>query len=149
MTSLAEGARAFQALAKTLPAASAKSVKESVAAVRASVLVEQGRAGASTGMMRGVGVNGAHVGVVGRTKGDEGVVFAFGPAHLLDHPTKPRTIVPKRKRAMSTPFGPRAAVQHPGTRGKFYFEAGVAAAEPLVAAIFDANTDAAIVKGML
>lgn len=63
-------------------------------------------------------------------------------AHLLDHDTKPHTISPGAltgKRSQSTVlsnpvtgFFSATPVKHPGTKGKFMWEKGLVAAEPLI-----------------
>lgn len=68
-------------------------------------------------------------------------------AHLLDHDTKSHSIQPKARRgrqALNIPgVGPRASAKHPGTKGKFMWEKGVAAAEVETMAKFGSGiTDA-------
>lgn len=75
------------------------------------------------GRLSGVGVRGARVGArYDRLPGREtALVRATGPAHLIEGDTKAHVIVPRKrrgKRAVATPYGPRASVQHPGTRGR-------------------------------
>lgn len=145
MATLTEGVAAMQKVAVELTPSAGRAVTEATAELRALVTVNQGRAGASNGRLRGVGMRGARIGVRSAVKGTYGAVWATGPAHLLDHPTKAHSIAPRRKRALNTPSGPRASVQHPGTRGTFYFEQAVAEFEPRAVAIFAKYTEEALV----
>lgn len=71
-----------------------------------------------------VGRNGARLGVRYDVKGvgsPTALVRATGPWHLIENPIKPHEERPKAKRragkkALSTPYGPRASVQHPGVK---------------------------------
>ena len=93
------------------------------------------------GKMSGVGLRGAKVGArfdkpAGR---DNAVVRATGPAHLLESNTKPHRIGPRKRRgkkAIATPEGPRAYVQHPGTKGRPTFFPAVYARTKAAAAEF-------------
>jgi hypothetical protein len=69
--------------------------------------------------------------VVG-TETPSALVRFTGPFHLVNNPTKAHQIVPggrggrrrSRKRALNIPgIGPRAYATHPGTPGKFIFQA--------------------------
>lgn len=89
--------------------------------------------------MRGVGRRGAKVGAGYKIYGHTAVVQARGPLHLLERSTKPHEITPKKrnkKQALSTPYGPRRRVKHPGTRGKHPWRKGVTKAAPLVPKAF-------------
>lgn len=98
----------------------------------------------ATGDMRmsGVGTKGARVGVRYDMKGTENptaLVRATGPLHLVERPVKPHVIAPKkrgrgkRKKAVTTPYGPRASVQHPGVQNpKRPWSKGKQQAEPRV-----------------
>lgn len=65
-------------------------------------------------------------------------IHAVGPLQLVDNPTKAHDIGPKvkgrskgkRRTAVSSPWGPRAVVYHPGTKGKHSWQAGEHAAKP-------------------
>jgi len=81
------------------------------------------------------------------------LVFVTGPFQLIERGTKPHPI-PKlknsgksraanpvfgpafggvnMKKIVSTPYGPRRMVWHPGTKGQHPFEKGVAEAQPLI-----------------
>lgn len=59
-------------------------------------------------------------------------------AHLLERDTRPHIESARRRQALNIPsVGPRASAHHPGTKGKHYFEKGVAAALPIVGKEFD------------
>lgn len=143
MASLAEGATALRRAAQELPKATQAGITEATLLLTAAVRVGQARAGAGSGRLRGVGASGAAIGVKGDVRMfgpvPVGLVRATGAAHLLDHPTRAHTIVPRRAAALATPQGPRAKVVRPATRGKFYFEEAVAAVEPKVASIVERN----------
>jgi hypothetical protein len=61
-----------------------------------------------------------------------GTVAYTGPVHLMNNDTAPHEIAPRRKKALAFPDGNvrLGPVQHPGTRGKKFFER----AEPIVLA---------------
>lgn len=92
--------------------------------------------------MRGVGRNGARVGAGYKIFGSTATITARGPLHLLERSTKPHEITPKRRRrgkakkAVTTPYGPRKRVMHPGTRGKHPWRKGVEKARPFVTKVF-------------
>lgn len=76
--------------------------------------------------LRNVGTSGARLGVsynVKGTKSPTALLRATGPWHLIEGTSKPHEIRPKGarrrgggKKALATPWGPRAFVQHPGVR---------------------------------
>lgn len=144
MSTFTEAAAALRQASVGIETAHKTAVAEATRQLTDLVLVGQGRAGAASGRLRGVGQRGAQIGVVGTVANGEGLVRATGPAHLLDHPTAAHLIAPKRAAALRTPEGPRRSVQHPGTHGKLYFEEAVAQFEPRVADIFATTVDAAI-----
>lgn len=77
--------------------------------------------------LSGVGARGAKVGVgysiVGLTNATARVRWR-GPAHLVNNPTAAHYIVPRRRKALRFRNGDFAMVaEHPGTRGKHFFEA--------------------------
>lgn len=77
---------------------------------------------ASGRRLRNVGKSGAKLGVrydVKGTSNPTALVRATGPWHLIENPSKPHTITPRKRggfKAIGTPFGPRRSVQHPGVR---------------------------------
>lgn len=80
--------------------------------------------------LRGVGRRGAKIGVRYTLYGEsKAIVRWVGPAHLANNPTKPHEIRPKGKRrrngkrALVINGTPVARAQHPGTRGKHFYEA--------------------------
>lgn len=104
----------------------------------------------SSGRLRGVGRRGAKISVgfdIRGTSNPTALIAARGPLHLLERDTRAHTIVPKTRGALATPYGVRASVQHPGTKGKHPFERGVTRAVPVAEAIvqkavFGAYTEA-------
>lgn len=50
------------------------------------------------------------------------VVRPVGPWHIIEKNTKPHTITPKNTKALRTPYGVKAKVQHPGTKGRPVFK---------------------------
>ena len=85
-------------------------------------------------MLRTEGTNNAPV-VTGRLRGDITVFpqikpteISVGNTSLIDYAvyvyygTKPHTIRPKKKKALKTPYGVYAKVQHPGTKANLYLD---------------------------
>ena len=131
-------------------------------AARASITAGSGGDARLSGVGRVPG--GARVGArfdVKGTTNPTAVVRATGPLHLLDNPTRAHQITARvgkgRSRAsrsafynaifggsggfagvrpMSTPYGPRFRVQHPGTAGKRTFWSAVDRAGPMVPRVF-------------
>lgn len=96
------------------------------------------RAALPTMRLARVGSAGAEVAIAVRFRRlpyPRAVVFAQGPLHLFDLPTRPHRIVAKRKKALALPDGFAAEVSHPGTAGKRSFERGVAIGERTAAAM--------------
>lgn len=98
------------------------------------------RARTGDGKLSGVGLRGARVGARYDRKGDVAIVRATGPAHLIESPTKPHAIEPRKRRgkkAVLTPAGPRARVaKHPGTHGRPTFFPAVLARTKLATRAF-------------
>lgn len=98
--------------------------------------------------LSGVGKSGAKVGAKYTVRGGEnvtGLVTATGPLQLIERDTKPHVEIPKRASSsrrrsgptvLSTPYGPRRSVQHPGTKGSHPFERAVNATIPDALHIF-------------
>jgi hypothetical protein len=84
--------------------------------------------------MRGVGKSGSNVNVRYKVVGYQnpvGTISYSGQVHLLNNSTRPHTIEPKRKKALSADGAWAAArAEHPGTRGKNFH----AKSEPIVLA---------------
>lgn len=138
MTTFNQFADKLHATARALPDAQRSGVAEGALFVTESVRHQPGYAT----FMRGVGAKGAKVSVRFDVlpRGQAAIVYARGPFHLIERDTKPHEIKPKRrgrgrKRAVITPYGPRARVEHPGTKGRHPFERGVDIARPAVARI--------------
>ena len=110
--------------------------------------------------MSGVGAKGARVGaryVV--TKTGEAMVFATGPVHLLEHPSQPHEITPKRNRrkrgrgsgpkALAMSPHPVASVKHPGVRSpKRPWAKGFVVARPIAGRTIKQQYGAAFARSM-
>jgi hypothetical protein len=115
-------------------------------------------AGGSVGVRQRVLSAGEHAAIM---------VKAAGALHLLANPTDPHLILPRTSRSgktrrarlanysgtvgagvhpMWTPYGPRYAVHHPGTRGKDTWRQGVTEARPLVGKTMQDTVAAEVVK---
>lgn len=149
-----------------LPMGARKGVEKAalVATTAARASIAAGSGGDSR--MSNVGRSGgAKVGARYDVKGAQNptaLVRATGPLHLLDNPTAPHQITPRslrkgRSRAskgafynalfgggsgfgtakpLSTPYGPRYRVQHPGTKGKRTFWRAIDNVKPLIPITF-------------
>lgn len=87
--------------------------------------------GAPHGKLKGVGTKGARVGVKYTIFGETAVIRWFGPAHLVNNPTKAHKITPRNKsrggtvkKAVTAGGGAYASVTRPATSGKHFFEIG-------------------------
>ena len=85
------------------------------------------------GKLRGVGKSGGKWNVRYNVRGYENVVGVLrftGQIHLVNNDTAAHEIAPRRKKALAFPDGGvrGGPVQHPGTRGKKFFEH----AEPII-----------------
>ena len=74
-----------------------------------------------------------------------------GQVHLVNNPTKAHEIRPRArgrraKRALATPHGVFAKVQHPGTRGKRFFESSKPKVEKAAAEVFEREVRFALTK---
>lgn len=109
--------------------------------------------------LSGVGKRGAKVSArydIKGTKNPTALVRANGPLHLVERDTKPHEIDATRtrtgrrrrsgKKALSTPYGPKAKVRHPGTRGKHPWQRAVDQTLPHTPHIFSAEINAAMKK---
>lgn len=111
-------------------------VKIAALVVKTSVLGQLQVAGVKDGRLRGVGRNGAKVGVSYTVTGTTARVRATGPFPLIESDTKAHRIPRERgkrarKRYAVIPgVGVRAFADHPGTKGKHPWKKGVAAAQP-------------------
>lgn len=115
-------------------------VRDAALIVTTVVRAELSRAGVRNGRLRGVGRKGARIGVGFDDKGlvnkkaASQLVKMRGPAHLIENPTKPHRIQPRRrggKKAIVVNGQPVASVNHPGTRGKQPWRKGVNRSAPL------------------
>lgn len=141
-TSVAHAVQSRMAkLTKEIGAARRTAVERGAFSAKREILAEV-RAATGDLRMSGVGAKGAKVGVGYDIKGTDNptaLVKARGPVHLMENPVKPHAITPKkrgrtkRKKAVVTPYGPRASVQHPGVKNpKKPWSKGVKRAEPHV-----------------
>ena len=112
-------------------------VKIAALAVKTSVLGQLQVAGVKDGKLRGVGKNGAKIGVSFTVTGSTALVKATGSAFpLIESNTKAHRIPREqgrrgRKRYAVIPgVGVRAFANHPGTKGKHPWRKGVIAARP-------------------
>lgn len=146
----------FAAFQKNLVGAQRDGVRAGALLVTTSVRRELARA-APSGRLSGVGRRGARLSVgfdaPRSTSNPVALVRARGPWQLIENRTRAHTIVAKRRRraqtrraAVLTPAGPRASVNHPGTRGKHPWERGVRVAEPRILPTMQAEVHAAMVK---
>lgn len=133
--------------------ANKKAVERAAFAMKTSVQRQRG----FTSRLRGVGRSGARVGVrydVRGVKNPTAIVRATGPFHLIESDTKAHEIAPRSrrrgggKRAVFTPYGPKARVQHPGTKGRHPFARGVEASLPAVRKIMGSAMTSSI-RGVL
>lgn len=120
-------------VAAAIPKAQRVGVERAAFAAKKELLAAPG----APRFVRGVGRRGAKTNVrydVKGTRNPTALVRWTGPAHLVDQPTKAHPIGPRRRRgkkrrAVLVNGQPRAVVQHPGTKGKGFFEAGVKRAQ--------------------
>ncbi len=96
-------------------------------------------------------VAGGRVGVRYDVKGFDkptALVKWFGPAHLVNNDTHAHRIAPKKRRGKkaiaSSSFGPFASAEHPGTRGKHFYEKGRDTAYNLVPSVLRTETKIAL-----
>lgn len=139
-----------------MPPATREGVRIGALLVATSIRRELQRA-APSGRLSGVGRRGARLSVgFDPPKSDTNptaLVRARGPWQLIENPTRPHEIVPKRRRrtrnrrpAVLTPQGPRTRIMHPGTRGKHPWERGVRSSEHLVRQAVQREFHHALVK---
>lgn len=111
-------------LTKEIGTARRTAVERGAFEAKKHVAAEIRQATGGDNRLSGVGVKGARVGVRYDIKGTDNptaLVRATGPLHLVENPVKAHEIKPKRRRgktkkAVVTPAGPRASVQHPGVK---------------------------------
>lgn len=113
------------------------------AALRVTSSVRDVTRADSGGDMRlsGVGRRGARVGARYDVKGRANpvaLVRATGPMHLLERGAGPHMIRARRGRFLSTPYGPRRSVHHPGAPAKHTWSRGVDAVVDDVPRIYQA-----------
>lgn len=98
----------------------------------------------ANGRLRGVGRRGARIGVrydVAGFQNPSAFIRMFGPAHLVEGPTRPHEIPRasrvargrrrgQRRYVVIPGVGVRSRAMHPGTRGKYPWRIGVAIAKP-------------------
>lgn len=152
-----------------LSAAQREGVRKGALLVTTAVRRELARA-VPSGRLRNVGKRGARVSVgfdaPKSLSNPVALVRMRGPAHLVENPTAPHRIAPRKRgaralrnaaargerstnrRALRFPDGEmRASVQHPGIkRGKQPFKRGVDASVPHVLPVIKSEVHAAMVK---
>lgn len=95
---------------------------------------------APSGRLRNVGKSGAKLNVRYDVTGTTSLLRATGPWHLIENPIKAHPIAVRARRrggarakALATPYGPRASVQHPGVqRTSGPWKRGAVKARPVV-----------------
>lgn len=150
-SSPADFAHRCQKMATTIPRAQRDAVFAAAMAAKESFIAAAAGAGLRPGVkLRGVGKSGASWGVGFSIKGQQNptALVAFrGPVHLVNNPTKPHTIAPRRKGVRAVPRGDgtfSASVPHPGTRGKHFFDPAKAQVEAQTPAILAGATRRAL-----
>lgn len=116
-----------------------RTVQVASLAVKTSVLAQMQAVGVDGGKLRGVGKKGAKIGVRYDVLGKKALVRATGPFHLLERPTKPHRTPKERatggkgkRKVVNIPgVGVRAYANVAGTKGKYPWAKGVAAAVPI------------------
>lgn len=108
-------------LAREIQNASLRATNAAAAEAKRIHVLELRKASGGDLRMSGVGQRGAAVNVryqaAKSTSNPSAIVRAVGPVHLLERPIKPHPIAPRRrKKALTTPYGPRKSVQHPGVQ---------------------------------
>lgn len=112
-------AKKFRKTATVLPRTNKAAVGAAALASKGIVLV--GMAGA--GLHPGSKVAGKGVNVNYKLTGDSALLRMTGPVHLVNNPTKPHVVGPRRKRALRFSDGRvRRRANHPGTAGKHFWE---------------------------
>lgn len=142
-------------LIREVTTAGTKATNAAAVAAKTIHVAEIRRASGGDLRLSGVGLKGAAVGVRYQpsTVGEVSSVFmkATGPLHLLENPSKPHPIVPRRKgyRALNTRYGPRARVQHPGVANpKRPWAQGFVRARPVVTRIVQHQYGSAFARGV-
>lgn len=80
------------------------------------------------------------LGVTTRILGDAAEVRGRGGAtYAFEYGAKPHVILPRKKKMLRTPYGPRAFVQSPGFKGRHFWSTGVLTAEPKVVKVIEAG----------
>lgn len=124
--SAADLAHKFERAANTLPKAAREGVFSASLAAKDVFIAAAGTAGLTPGRkMRGVGKSGARWSVGFDVKGSvtpTSLIRFRGPVHLVEGDTKAHEIKARRVKALSLPHGAFAAVEHPGTKGKHFFD---------------------------
>lgn len=119
---------------RSITSANRVGVEKACLAGKAVMLSALASAGVG-GRISGVGRSGGRAGVRYDVRGFQnpvGILRYVGAVHLVNNPTRPHEIAPKRKKALAPKGNPWAAAhaEHPGTRGKKFAEK----AEPVVLA---------------
>lgn len=138
---------------KEMRVAEQRAVRKSALAVTGGVRDE---IRAATGDMRlsGVGRRGAKVGARYTVAGAKATIRATGPLQLIERPTRPHPIAPRKRRngkrkALRLADGRFvASVQHPGTRGKYPWSKGIEKTRGKSRATFEAEVRNAMIRAV-
>ena len=156
MNSLGDIARMAAVLPRELQAAQIRGIRTGALHVTKGI---RGEIRSVTGDMRlsGVGRRGARVGARYDVKGTvnpTAIIGATGPMQLLEHPTSPHDIVPRRRKrgkkgALRLRNGSYARkVRHPGTKPSRPFERGYLKTRGDTGRLLDAEVQKAIVRSL-
>jgi hypothetical protein len=141
-----------QALPEELQKAELRGVRRSALVVTRGIRAEIRTASGGNNRLSGVGRRGARVGArydVNTGPNPSALISAKGPLHLLEHPTRPHNIAPKRKKALRFANGVvRGSADHPGTQPSRPFERGYLATRGETGVIFDREIQNAIRKAL-
>lgn len=116
-TSASQFAGKLQRAARELDRSEEMTVKDAALAGKAIMLANMGFT-----RMSGPGKRGARVGVRFKVSGSTALLGYFGPVHLVNNDTSAHRIEPKKKKAIAIAGQPYASADHPGTKGRKFFE---------------------------
>lgn len=123
----------LQKAPETLKQGQTAAVKQAAMAAKTAFLHAPGKP--SKVARKTVGVNFRMFGT------DSALVRYTGPAHLVNNPTKPHQIAPKRRKAVRLRDGSlRSVIEHPGTTGKHFYEKAKPVAAKAATAAYTSET---------
>jgi hypothetical protein len=148
-------AKLAASLPKELQVAQRRGIQQGALAVTKAIRAEVKSASGGDNRLSGVGKKGARVGAKYDVKGQvnpTALIKATGPMQLLEHPTRPHEITPRKRRkkgALRFKDGTFAMnASHPGTRPKKPFERGVNKTQHEPARLLDKAVQDAIRKAI-